>query len=66
MPEQRGFGLVLSRHVGEKIVIGDNIVVTICEICDNGRKVRLGFEAPTDIKIVRKEILEANNGRSRL
>ena len=36
--------LVLSRKVGERVVIGDNIVVTVLEV--KGRQVRLGFEAP--------------------
>lgn len=46
--------LVLSRKVGEKIRIGDNIFVTLVAI--SGAKVRLGFDAPTEIPIVREEI----------
>ena len=46
--------LVLSRKVGERVVIGDNIVVTVLEV--KGRQVRLGFEAPPDIQIWRGEI----------
>jgi len=47
--------LVLSRKLGEKICIGDNITVTVVDI-DRG-KIRLGIEAPRDIPIYRNELL---------
>ena len=46
--------LVLSRKCGEKIVIGDNIIVTILNI--RGDKVRVGIEAPKGISIHREEV----------
>jgi len=46
--------LVLSRKVGERVVIGDQIVVTVLEV--KGRQVRLGFEAPPDVQIWRGEL----------
>ena len=46
--------LVLSRKVGERIRVGNNIYVTVVR-CQDG-KVRLGFEAPKEIPIVRAEI----------
>lgn len=46
--------LVLSRKLGEKIMIGDHIVVTVVDI-DRG-KIRLGIEAPKDMPINREEI----------
>lgn len=49
--------LVLSRRVGEKIVIGGEIALTV--ICVQGNRVKLGFTAPTDIPILRSEVLEA-------
>ena len=49
--------LVLSRQRDESIMIGDSIVVTIVDI--RGDKCRLGFTAPTDIAIHRKEVQEA-------
>jgi carbon storage regulator len=46
--------LVLSRKLGEKIVIGDNIVVTVVKVDRN--QVRIGIEAPGDIPVYREEI----------
>lgn len=46
--------LVLTRKVGEKILIGDNVEVTVLTI--RGNTVQLGTEAPRHIKIVRQEI----------
>ena len=48
--------LVLSRKTGERIAIGDSIVMTVLTI--QGNKVRLGVEAPKEIKIVRQELQE--------
>lgn len=48
--------LVLSRKSMERIHIGDNVVVTVLEI--SGRHVRIGISAPTDIHILRHELLE--------
>jgi carbon storage regulator len=49
--------LVLQRKLGEKIVIDENIVVTVVEI----RKgtVRFGIEAPKHVTVHRKEVYEA-------
>jgi carbon storage regulator len=47
--------LVLSRKLGEKICIGDNIFITVVDI-DRG-KIRLGIDAPRDIPIYRQELL---------
>lgn len=46
--------LVLSRKPGERILIGDNVVVTIVRIGPNN--VRFGIEAPREMPIVREEI----------
>lgn len=46
--------LVLTRKLHEKIVIGDNVVVTVLRT--KGNAVRLGIEAPRDVKIVRGEL----------
>lgn len=47
--------LVLGRKLGEKILIGDSITITVVDI-DRG-KVRLGIEAPRDTPILREELL---------
>jgi carbon storage regulator len=49
--------LVLSRKRDERIVIGDNIVITVVEV--RGDKVRLGIEAPSEVPVHRQEVLEA-------
>ncbi len=46
--------LVLSRKLGEKIVIGDSIVLTVVKIDRN--QIRLGIEAPANVAIYREEI----------
>ncbi len=52
--------LVLSRRLGERILIGENISVTVVRIA--GGAVRLGIEAPGDLPIMRDE-LRADAGR---
>ncbi len=49
--------LVLSRKVNEAIQIDDNLKITVVEI--RGETVRLGFEAPKDIPIHRREVYDA-------
>ena len=46
--------LVLSRKVGERILIGDKIAVTVVKIGHGG--VRIGVEAPTELAVVREEL----------
>jgi carbon storage regulator len=47
--------LVLSRKLGEKIYISENICITVVDI-DRG-KIRLGIEAPRNVPIFRQELL---------
>lgn len=49
--------LVISRKRGERICLGDDIVVTVLEVV--GSTVRLGVEAPHEVRVFRHEILEA-------
>lgn len=53
--------LVLSREVGQKIRVGKDVLITVTRI---GRgKVRIGFEAPVEIPIVRTELEESEPWR---
>lgn len=54
-PRKETIMLVLSRKLGEKIYINDNICITVVDI-DRG-KIRLGIEAPRDVPIFRQELL---------
>ena len=53
--------LVLSRKVGEEIVIGKDIVLRVLEI--KGHAVRLGLVAPKDVTILRREVQERIEGK---
>jgi carbon storage regulator len=46
--------LVLSRKVGEKLVVGDDISFVVLGIC--GNQVRIGIEAPRHVSIHREEV----------
>lgn len=48
--------LVLSRKVGERLLIGDQVVVTVVKAGPGG--VRLGVEAPATMPVVREELAE--------
>ena len=46
--------LVLTRKVGEEIIVGGNILIQVVDI--NGGKVRIGVAAPRDITVDRMEV----------
>jgi carbon storage regulator len=46
--------LVITRKSGERINVGDDVTITVLDV--NGSTVRLGIEAPTEVKIHRHEI----------
>jgi carbon storage regulator len=48
--------LVLSRKIGESVIIQSNIKITVLEI--SGNQIKLGFEAPDDVPIYRQEVYE--------
>ena len=54
--------LVLSRKVGERVMVGDNVVITVVRIGPNA--VRLGIEAPKDMNIVREELCDGTGAVS--
>jgi carbon storage regulator len=46
--------LVLTRKVGESLIIADDIKITICAV--NNSQIRIGIQAPRDVEIHREEI----------
>jgi len=59
--------LVLTRKIGEMIRIGDEVTVQVLAV--RGGQVRLGLDAPPDVRIFREEIfrvIEEHNARARL
>jgi carbon storage regulator len=48
--------LVLSRKIGERILIGDKITITVVKIGHGG--VRVGVEAPPELAVVREELAQ--------
>ncbi|MCX6151064.1 MAG: carbon storage regulator CsrA [Ignavibacteriales bacterium] len=48
--------LILTRKEGEKIYIGSDIKITIISVADN--QVKVGIEAPPELKILREELYE--------
>lgn len=46
--------LVLSRKVDDTIIIGDNIKIQVMQV--KGNRIRIGIEAPSDLKILRGEL----------
>jgi carbon storage regulator len=54
--------LVLTRRVGESVLVGADVRVTVTE-CKGGR-IKLGFEAPRRVAIVREELVAKGKGAS--
>lgn len=48
--------LILTRRIGETLVIGDSVKVTVLGV--KGHQVRIGVEAPSDVAVHRIEIYE--------
>jgi carbon storage regulator len=48
--------LFLTRKIGESVVINDNIEVTIVEV--RGRSIKLGFDFPPDVTVLRRELFD--------
>ena len=48
--------LILNRKVNESIIVGDNIEIKILEVVDG--KIKIGIEAPREVRVLRKEIYD--------
>ena len=48
--------LILTRRIGEKIVIGDDVTISILGV--KGNQVRVGIEAPREVQVHREEIYQ--------
>jgi len=55
---RRQIMLVMTRKVGERIVIGDHVTITVVLI--GGNSVRVGVEAPPEYTVMRRELLDGN------
>jgi carbon storage regulator len=53
--------LVLSRKEGERILIGDQVAITVVRI--NATTVRLGIDAPSKLVVVREELTDSSRER---
>jgi carbon storage regulator len=54
------FMLVLARRENERIVVGDEIVITVVRLAND--KVRIGIEAPDHVKVLRTELMDRETG----
>lgn len=48
--------LILTRRVGESVLIGDEMVITVTVLSVRGNQVRLGVQAPANVAVDREEI----------
>ncbi len=55
--------LILTRRIGESLIIGDDVTITILAI--KGNQIRIGIDAPKNISVHRKEIKQKINESSR-
>jgi len=53
--------LVLTRRPGEAFTVGDNIRIVISEV--EGKKVRVGIEAPRDLPIIRDDMKQTDDSK---
>ena len=55
--------LVISRKPGERIRVGEDVTIVVLDVA--GSTVRLGIEAPSEVRVLRQEVLEAIEAENR-
>lgn len=55
--------LILSRKIDQKIRIGDDIVITLIDV--KGDQVKIGVEAPSNVKVYRQEVLKQSSRKTK-
>ena len=53
--------LIITRRAGERIVLGDDVVVQVLEV--SGGTVRIGIDAPRSVPVYREELLEGDRAK---
>lgn len=48
--------LILTRRIGEALMIGEDVTVTVMEV--KGNQVRIGIKAPRDVEVHREEVYD--------
>ena len=48
--------LILTRRVGERLIIGENVTVTVLGV--KGNQIRIGIDAPRDVQVNREEVYQ--------
>ena len=61
---RKGIMLILTRRVGESLMIGDDVTITVLGV--KGNQVRIGVKAPKEVAVHREEILDRIAGSSNL
>ncbi|KAA5805862.1 carbon storage regulator CsrA [Thermoanaerobacterium thermosaccharolyticum] len=51
--------LILTRKIGQSLIIGDDIEIKVVSI--DGENIKIGISAPKDVSVVRKELLEVKD-----
>ena len=54
--------LILTRRVGESLMIGDDVTVTV--LASKGNQIRIGIDAPRDVEVHREEIYQRIHGQA--